>query len=103
METLVGCEKSAEVPTLSPDPALVPSAPPPATVVTVPSGSMRRNLLLPVSAMKKMPATEMVIPDGLKNSALVPTKSDAPDKMPVAPPPARVVTTPPAVEMARIL
>src|SRR5262245_26812924 len=79
----------APVPSARP---LTPAIPP--TVVTVPSDTIARMVLLPVSAMYSVPLASIAIPDGLEKRAAVPTSSTLPGA-PAAP--AIVVVSPVAV------
>ncbi len=72
-------------------PSRLPRMPPPAIVVTAPSGLTRRRRLFPVSATISVPSTSTAIPQGVSNRASAPFAASA---NPGSSPPAIVLTSP---------
>ena len=87
-----GLLKSAAVPTPLVEPDVVPDELPPANVMAVRLGRMRRIMLLLESATNTLPELCTAIPLGWLKSAAVPTPGVEPDVVPDALPPASVRT-----------
>ena len=87
-----GLLKSAAVPTPLVEPDVVPDELPPANVMAVRLGRMRRIMLLLESATNTLPELSTATPLGWLKSAAVPTPGVEPDALPDALPPASVRT-----------
>jgi hypothetical protein len=86
--------KRAEVPAPLVKPKEVPPAPPPARVVTHPSGRIKRIMWFPLSATKTWLEALAAALAGPLNSAAVPNPFAKPLEVWEGPPPARVATLP---------
>ncbi len=80
----MGLEKSAAVPTPSAEPDVLPDALPPASVMTLRLGWIRRILWLSWSATKTLPEVPTATPRGLLKRAAVPTPSVEPSELPAS-------------------